>query len=156
MKTYKLWPLFLFFTLISCAQPQKKETTMKETSEQHWKEKLTPEQYHVLREKGTERPFSGTYNDFYEKGYYVCAACGNKLFNSDTKFDGHCGWPSFDQAIEGAVKYHKDLTFGMSRIEVTCAKCGGHLGHVFDDGPRDTTGERYCMNSVALKFVKEE
>ena len=122
---------------------------------QNWKEKLTPEQYHVLREKGTERPFSGEYNDFYKVGHYICAGCGNRLFNSDTKFDAGCGWPSFDRAIEGSVVYHRDLSHGMIRIEVTCARCGGHLGHVFDDGPKETTGHRYCMNSVSLKFVSE-
>ena len=121
---------------------------------QNWKEKLTPEQYHILREKGTERPFSGEYNDFYEDGYYACAGCGHQLFHSDTKFDAGGGWPSFDQAIEGAVAYHRDLSHGMVRTEVTCARCGGHLGHVFDDGPQETTGQRYCMNSVSLKFVK--
>ena len=123
--------------------------------EQDWKEKLSPEEYHILREKGTERPFSGTYNDFFEKGHYVCAGCGTKLFESGTKYNSSCGWPSFDQAIEGSVKYTKDTSHGMNRIEVTCAKCDGHLGHVFDDGPKETTGIRYCMNSVALKFVPE-
>lgn len=123
--------------------------------EQDWKEKLSPEEYHILREKGTERPFSGTYNDFFEKGHYVCAGCGTKLFESGTKYNSSCGWPSFDQAIEGSVKYTKDTSHGMNRIEVTCAKCNGHLGHVFDDGPKETTGIRYCMNSVALKFVPE-
>lgn len=122
---------------------------------QNWKEKLTPEQYHILREKGTERPFSGKYNDFFEEGYYACAGCGNPLFRSDTKFNSGCGWPSFDQAIEGSVVYHRDLSYGMIRTEVTCAGCGGHLGHVFDDGPKDTTGQRYCMNSVALTFIEE-
>lgn len=122
---------------------------------QNWKEKLTPEQYHILREKGTERPFSGKYNDFFEDGYYACAACGNPLFRSDTKFNSGCGWPSFDQAIEGSVVYHRDLSYGMIRTEVTCAGCGGHLGHVFDDGPKDTTGQRYCMNSVALTFIEK-
>jgi len=124
-------------------------------TEQDWKEKLTPEEYYILREKGTERPFSGKYNDFFEKGYYACAACGNKLFESTTKYNSSCGWPSFDQAIEGSVKYTKDTSHGMVRVEVTCAKCDGHLGHVFDDGPKDTTGTRYCMNSVSLKFVPE-
>lgn len=128
---------------------------MDHKTDKYWRENLSPEEYHILREKGTERAFTGKYNDFYEKGYYVCAACGHKLFTSDTKFDGHCGWPSFDQAIPGSVAYHKDVSFGMIRTEVTCAKCGGHLGHVFEDGPKETTGNRYCMNSIALKFVKE-
>ena len=124
-------------------------------TEQDWKAKLTPEEYYVLREKGTEPPFTGKYNDFFEKGFYACAACGTKLFESDTKFNSSCGWPSFDQAIDGAVKYTKDTSHGMIRVEVTCANCNGHLGHVFDDGPRETTGIRYCMNSVSLKFVPE-
>ena len=121
--------------------------------DKYWKDNLTAEQYYILREKGTERPFTGEYNDFYEEGNYVCAACENVLFDSNTKFNSHCGWPSFDQAKEGAVKYHKDNSHGMQRIEVTCAKCDGHLGHVFDDGPKETTGIRYCMNSISMKFV---
>ncbi|WCM42066.1 peptide-methionine (R)-S-oxide reductase MsrB [Flavobacterium sp. CBA20B-1] len=125
-------------------------------TEQNWKEKLTPEEYYILREKGTERPFSGKYNDFFEKGTYVCAACGHKLFDSNTKYNSSCGWPSFDQAIEGSVIYTKDTSHGMIRTEVTCANCDGHLGHVFDDGPQETTGTRYCMNSVSLKFIPDE
>ncbi|MVX34861.1 peptide-methionine (R)-S-oxide reductase MsrB [Myroides sp. LoEW2-1] len=126
------------------------------TSEEQWREILTPEEYFVLRQKGTERPFTGEYNDFYEKGSYHCAACNQKLFDSNTKFDSHCGWPSFDQAIKGSVKYIKDLSHGMVRTEVVCSNCNGHLGHVFPDGPQETTGERYCMNSISLKFQSEE
>ena len=107
----------------------------------------------MLREKGTERPFTGEYTDHFEKGSYACAACGNKLFASETKFASDCGWPSFDQAIEGSVIYKTDNSFGMQRTEVMCADCGGHLGHVFDDGPRDTTGKRFCTNSVSVRFV---
>lgn len=125
-------------------------------SQKDWRAALTAEEFYVLREKGTERPFTGKYNNFFEKGHYVCAGCGAKLFNSRTKYDSNCGWPSFDQAIEGAVKYSKDTSHAMIRIEVTCAHCEGHLGHVFDDGPKETTGIRYCMNSVALKFIAEE
>ncbi len=121
-----------------------------------WKKELTPEQYHVLREKGTERPFTGEYDSHFEKGYYACAACNQKLFESQTKYASGCGWPSFDQAIKGAVTYKADLSFGMERTEVLCSACGGHLGHVFDDGPKQTTGQRYCMNSVSLKFVAEK
>ena len=106
----------------------------------------------VLREKATERPFTGEYYNHFEKGKYVCAACGNVLFNSDAKFDSDCGWPSFDQAIKGSVIYKEDSSFGMVRTEVMCAKCGGHLGHVFDDGPKETTGKRFCTNSVSIKF----
>lgn len=121
----------------------------------NWKALLSDEEYHVLREKGTERPFTGKYNDFFEKGHYVCAACGAKLFNSVNKYDSNCGWPSFDQAIDGAIKYTKDTSHGMIRVEATCSKCDGHLGHVFDDGPKETTSIRYCMNSISLKFIPE-
>ncbi|MDM1467599.1 peptide-methionine (R)-S-oxide reductase MsrB [Myroides odoratimimus] len=128
----------------------------KTTTEQEWQQALTPTEYYVLREKGTERPFTGEYNDFNEKGTYHCAGCGQLLFSSDTKFDAHCGWPSFDKAIEGSVTYIEDLSHGMKRIEVTCSNCNGHLGHIFPDGPTETTGMRYCMNSISLKFKKQE
>ena len=124
--------------------------------EQDWKEKLTPEQYRVLREKGTEQAYTGEYYKHDEVGRYVCAGCGTELFDSSRKFDAHCGWPSFDQAKEGAVEFHEDNSHGMQRTEVTCAKCGGHLGHVFSDGPKETTGRRFCINSVALGFEKEK
>ncbi len=122
--------------------------------EKEWKEKLTPEQYAVLRQKGTEAPFSGALLHEKGDGMYRCAACGNVLFSSDAKFDSGTGWPSFDQALPGAVELHEDSTLGMSRTEVTCAKCGGHLGHIFNDGPTKT-GARYCMNSVCLAFDRE-
>lgn len=120
-------------------------------SEKEWKKELTPEQYKVLREKGTETPFSGKYVKFDKKGKFVCAACGNELFSSDTKFDSSCGWPSFYDAKKGAVEFHEDLSAGMKRVEVTCGKCGGHLGHIFNDGPKPT-GKRFCINSAAIKF----
>lgn len=120
-------------------------------SEQEWRQELTPEQYHILREKGTERPGTGKYLNVKADGTYVCAACGQELFESDTKFDSHCGWPSFYDARPGAVEMHEDDTFGMRRIEVTCARCGGHLGHVFPDGPAPT-GQRYCINSVSVEL----
>ena len=123
----------------------------KHTTEEQWQKILTPEQYYVLREKGTERPFTGEYTNFYEEGHYTCAGCGQPLFDSSTKFDSHCGWPSFDQAIEGSVEYIKDLSHGMVRVEVVCSNCKGHLGHVFPDGPQETTGHRYCINSVSIK-----
>ena len=126
-------------------------------NEQDWKQKLTDEQYHVLREKGTEKPFSGEYVDHDETGTYTCAGCGNSLFASGNKFDSHCGWPSFDDVISGdGIETHNDTSHGMRRIEVTCKKCGGHLGHVFPDGPKDTTGLRYCINSVALNFLSDK
>ena len=123
------------------------------TSEKEWKKKLTAEQYRVLREKATEAPFSGKYVDFDAKGRYRCAACGNELFSSETKFDAGCGWPSFYDANKDAVKFMIDDSNGMHRIEVTCSRCGGHLGHVFDDGPKPT-GKRYCINSASLEFGK--
>jgi peptide-methionine (R)-S-oxide reductase len=124
-------------------------------SEQEWKEKLTPEQYYILREKGTERPFTGTYNTHYENGVYSCAACESPLYKSATKFDSGCGWPSFDEEIEGAVERKRDATLGMVRTEILCANCGSHLGHVFNDGPTHT-GIRHCVNSLSLDFKKEE
>jgi len=121
-----------------------------------YKDKLTDEQYKVLREKGTEPAFSGKYVHEKGKGMYKCAACGAQLFSSDTKFDSGTGWPSFDNALPGAVEFHDDTSHGMVRTEVTCAKCGSHLGHVFEDGPKETTGKRYCINSVCLDLEKKE
>lgn len=125
---------------------------IKETTEQEWREKLTPEQYEILRQKGTEAPFSGQYVDHHEDGSYTCAACGNVLFMSDAKYDSHCGWPSFFDAKKDSVEFNKDDSHGMVRTEVTCANCGSHLGHIFNDGPRKHGGKRYCINSTALGF----
>jgi len=125
--------------------------------ESEWKQKLTPEQYHILREKGTEAPFSGKYYDSHEKGMYTCAACGAELFSSDTKFDSGTGWPSFTEPANlEHVELKEDTTHGMRRIEVVCKNCGGHLGHVFDDGPEDRGGKRYCINSCALELDAHE
>ncbi len=126
------------------------------TSEQDWKEILSPEEYYVLREKGTERPGTGEYNLFFEDGTYVCKACGAELFSSDSKFESHCGWPSFDEGIaKGKIVEKLDTSHGMTRTEILCANCGGHLGHVFNDGPTKT-GLRYCVNSVSLDFKPKE
>jgi peptide-methionine (R)-S-oxide reductase len=122
--------------------------------EEELKKKLTPEQYHILREKGTEAPFTSPLLDVHEKGMFNCAVCGNQLFSSDSKFDSGTGWPSFDQALPGAVIFHQDNEYGVSRTEVTCAKCGSHLGHVFDDGPQNTTGKRFCINGACLLMNK--
>ena len=120
------------------------------------KSKLTTEQYHVLVEKGTERAFTGKFYNNKEKGMYSCAACGNKLFESDVKFDSGTGWPSFYDAKKGAVKFVKDNSHGMSRTEVVCSKCGGHLGHIFNETPsnKNKTGKRFCINSCSLNFKK--
>lgn len=120
-------------------------------TDQEWREQLSPEQYRVLRQKGTEYPHTGDYNLHFEKGTYYCAGCHQKIFESEAKFKSNCGWPSFDRAVKGSVELRKDTSFGMVRVEVICANCKGHLGHVFPDGPTDT-GERYCINSVSLKF----
>ncbi len=126
------------------------------TSEREWKEILTPEEYYVLREKGTERPFTGEYNMHFEQGVYRCRACGEELFDSGSKFDSHCGWPSFDEGIaKGKIKEQIDRSHGMVRTEILCANCGSHLGHVFNDGPTDT-GLRYCVNSLSIDFTPEE
>lgn len=125
-------------------------------TEAEWKTILTPQQYYVLREKGTDRPGNYGYTKHFEKGTYHCAGCDAQLFESGTKYESHCGWPSFDDAIDGAVEYSLDKSHGMIRTEITCTKCGGHLGHVFDDGPVETTGKRYCVNTSSLRFVKSE
>lgn len=128
---------------------------MTSISEEEMRENLTEEQYQVMREKGTEPRFSGEHVDRDEDGNYSCVACGNVLFNSETKFKSDSGWPSFYDANEEALEFEEDLSAGMNRTEVRCAECGSHLGHVFDDGPKPT-GKRYCINSVALNFDEEK
>ena len=122
-----------------------------------YKKKLTPEQYNVLFNKATEAPFSGEYDEKFDAGKYSCAACGTELFDSKTKFDARCGWPSFYDAIPGRVKFHEDGTLGIKRTEVTCANCGGHLGHVFEDEKFPTpTDKRFCINSLSLEFTPDK
>lgn len=124
-------------------------------TDEEWRRLLSPEQYTVTRERGTERAFTGKYWDFHDQGVYLCVCCGNELFSSDTKYDSGCGWPSFYAPLsEDKVETDDDNSYGMHRTEVTCARCGGHLGHVFEDGPRPT-GLRYCMNSASLNFIKK-
>jgi len=171
-RTFSLIVLFLVVTLLSFAAAWQVQTawgaegtaTKKEVkmdspkkvvkSEEQWKKELTPEQYRILRQAGTERAFTGALNDVYDPGLYRCGACGAPLFRSDTKYDHGTGWPSFTAPIaEGAIEYRDDNTYGMERIEVRCAACGSHLGHVFDDGPAPG-GKHYCINSASMKFDK--
>lgn len=123
-------------------------------TEEGWREKLTEEQYRILREKGTEPRGTGEFLDQKEDGTYTCAGCGQEIFSSDTKFDSNSGWPSFYDAIDGAVEFKEDNSHGMNRTEVVCSRCGGHLGHVFEDGP-EPTGKRFCINSAAMDFEEE-
>lgn len=127
-----------------------------EKPDSDWQKMLDPETYHILREKGTERPFTSPLEDNYDGGLYTCAGCGNELFSSEGKFDSGCGWPSFFEALDTTkIVTHTDTSHGMVRTEIMCARCGGHLGHVFNDGPRDKTGLRYCVNGKSLNFQKK-
>jgi peptide-methionine (R)-S-oxide reductase len=128
-----------------------------EKTDQQWRDELAPEEYAVLRQAGTERPFTGPLLEEHRTGIYSCRACGNELFRSDTKFESHCGWPSFyDPSNSDAVETIEDRKHGMVRVEVRCKRCGSHLGHVFPDAPQTPTGDRYCMNSVSLTFAPTE
>ncbi len=153
-KMILLLTVLLIFSCRSNAQDNQEEKNYPVSkTEVEWKAELTELQYYVLREAGTERPFSSPLNKNYDKGTYVCAACGTPLFESEHKFDSGTGWPSFDREIKGNVEFSTDYKIGYARTEEHCATCGGHLGHVFNDGPRDTTGKRHCINGAALEFI---
>lgn len=158
----KITSLFLFIMVISCsgnAQETKKEAAKSfkiQKTDTEWKKLLSPQQYYVLREAGTEKPFSSPLNKNYKKGTFVCAACKTPLYRSEHKFDSGTGWPSFDRPIEGNVALDVDYKIGYARTELKCNSCGGHLGHSFNDGPKKTTGKRHCINGVALEFIEKK
>ncbi len=168
---YQYTLIILLASVLACKPPDQKQVDSAapivhvalpdtigkiERTDAEWKTILTGEQYHVLREKGTDAPFSGKFTYTKDKGTYTCAACGNLLFTSDMKFDSECGWPSFDKELAGdRIKTVEDTSHGMVRTEILCARCGSHLGHLFDDGPT-LTGKRYCVNSTSLDFTKDK
>lgn len=154
----KLASLLLFLFLCSCQgiaqkQSKKEKTYAVEKTTAEWKKLLTPMEFYVLREAGTERAFTSKLNKNYKKGVYVCAACKTPLYKSEHKFDSGSGWPSFDRAIKENIELDVDYKIGYARTELKCNTCGGHLGHSFNDGPKETTGKRHCINGVALKFI---
>ena len=159
MKKYFI--IFVSLLTFSCnSQPSSKKSNNSLTvkykvnkSDEQWKSELTSLQYYVLRQAGTERAFSGKYNKNYDEGLYICAACQVPIYKSNYKYDSRSGWPSFDRGITENIKYAVDYKLGYKRSELKCSSCGGHLGHLFDDGPKDTTGQRHCINSAALAFI---
>ena len=154
MSLKNLIAVVLFFSFFSCkSEAQKKETSKINKTEAEWKSELTDIQFYVLRKEGTERAFSSPLDKNYSAGTYACAACDTPLFKSEHKFNSGSGWPSFDREIKGNVAFSVDYKIGIARSEEHCATCGGHLGHVFNDGPRNTTGMRHCINGAALKFI---
>ncbi|WP_179317737.1 peptide-methionine (R)-S-oxide reductase MsrB [Winogradskyella undariae] len=162
MKKYFIIALItLFFSCNSSAQKSSQKENEKVNfnvtkTEAEWKAQLTKDQYFILREAGTERPYSSPFNNNHKKGVYHCAACNVPLFKSEHKFESGSGWPSFDRVIEGNVAFGTDTKIGYTRDEEHCANCGGHLGHVFNDGPKETTGKRHCINGDALTFVEDK
>ena len=162
MKKKNLTVLFVIFFLVSCSGlSQSKKTTEPrsytlEKTDEEWKNELPKMSYLVLRKAATEYPFTGKYNNHKGKGTYTCAGCNTPLYESENKYDSKCGWPSFDRAVESNIEYDVDYKLGYARTELKCNKCGGHLGHVFNDGPKETTGKRHCINSAALNFIPNE
>ncbi len=154
MKTLYIILILLFTNHYIMAQKSSNNTNKIIKTEAEWKEQLTPQQYHILREKGTDPPGNYGYTNHFEKGTYHCAACDTQLFASNSKYESHCGWPSFDDALDGKVNYVLDKSHGMIRTEIICATCDSHLGHMFNDGPQNTTGKRYCVNTTSIVFKK--
>lgn len=157
----KIASILVLVLMISCAGNAQDTSKGKKTykvvkTDAEWKKLLSPMQYTVLREAGTERPFTSEFNDSKKKGTFVCAACNTQIYESEHKFDSGSGWPSFDRAIEGSVELDVDYKIGYARTELKCNTCGGHLGHSFDDGPKNTTGKRHCINGAAMKFVEDK
>ncbi|WP_027137421.1 peptide-methionine (R)-S-oxide reductase MsrB [Gaetbulibacter saemankumensis] len=155
-KLFFLSTVFLLFNCNGNAQKEKQQDFKVTKTEKQWQSELNDMEYKVLRQAYTEPPHSSPLDKNFKKGTYICKACNAPLFKSENKFDAHCGWPSFDQEIKGNITYQKDYKLGYPRIEEICASCGSHLGHVFDDGPMETTGKRHCINGVALKFIPDE